>query len=687
MTQEARARAVVLGGALAGALALGVTAVLSAGRGVGTGFTFAAFTALLTVMLATPMYLPKGDEVEALELGEAFLVASLLLLQPLGTVLAYGFASTVSAAARRRPFGKSAFNVGQTLAAVAAAAGAAHLVAPHLAPEAASPLACAAAVVGAAVFLLVNSTAVSAAIAFTGQQPLRTVWLDGIGLRLLVWAGSVSIGVLVALGASRHSWGPIFGILPLFVLQAVLRGYGHARMDRHRMDGLFHTAVEAHRTMGVGDVERSLAASAQELLRCRSAQVRSRRPGPGELGAELPDRPGTWLVVSGRRGIVPFEEADQKLLEAIVAVGAAALDNAALYEQVLNERQKATSVVESSSDGIFSVDDEQRIESWNPAMERITGFVAADVVGSKCFTVFRPRDAEGRELCVAACPGRCGQHFETVPVQVTTIGGEQRWLDCTYSPMAEGGYVVVARDITTQKQVDDLKADFLATISHELRTPLTPIQGFLQTLLRHDVSFDEEEKRRFYEVMLRQSERLERLVKDLLDATSLQDQDHLFLPEEVDWATDVGHVVDLFRRQEPGRTFLVEVQEHLPRVVADEQRAEQVLSNLIANAIKYSPADEPVRITVEARGSEILTTVADRGPGIAPSDRDRIFERFTRLGDHLTRRVGGAGLGLFIARRLVEGMGGTIKAGAAPEGGAAFTFSLPVYEGVARARD
>ena len=90
---------------------------------------------------------------------------------------------------------------------------------------------------------------------------------------------------------------------------------------------------------------------------------------------------------------------------------------------------------------------------------------------------------------------------------------------------------------------------------------------------------------------------------------------------------------------------------------------------------------EPVRVTVEVRGADVVTTVADRGPGIPLADRERVFERFTRLGDHLTRRVGGAGLGLFIARRLVEGMGGVISVDAAPEGGAAVTFSLPVYQG------
>jgi signal transduction histidine kinase len=245
--------------------------------------------------------------------------------------------------------------------------------------------------------------------------------------------------------------------------------------------------------------------------------------------------------------------------------------------------------------------------------------------------------------------------------------------------MAEGGSVVVARDVTAQKEVDDLKADFLGTVSHELRTPLTPIIGFLQTLLRDDVSFSPEDRRRFYDLMLKQSERLQRLVNDLLDATSLNDRDHLFLPEELDWAVSARRVVDLFRGQHPDRRFDLAIGDDLPIVVADEQRAEQVLTNLLGNAVKYTPEGEPVTVTVSADAGVVVTTVCDRGPGIAPAERDLVFERFTRLGHHLTRRVGGAGLGLFIARRLVEGMGGTISVDDAPGGGAAFTFTLPVH--------
>ena len=671
-------RAVVGTGVVAGAATLASATVLSADRGVGPIVDVVAFTFALALSWAYPLLILKEEESEGLHLDEAFFVAMALLLPPFGVVLVYAVAAVAAHAVRRRPWSKIAFNAGQLVAAAGAGLAVFEVLGDQGGDVGARAVG--AAVAGAIAFFVVNSGLVAMAISVVERRPLREIWLEGIALRALVWCGSASLGLLAGLAGAGHPGAVLLALVPLAVLHVVLQGYGRARRDRQRMQGLFHAALAAHGSMGVADVEQALVAAAAELVRCRDARITDTPPDGDALGVRIPSpgSPDRWLVASDRRGVEAFDDADRGLLEAVAAIGATALDNAGLFEQVAVERRKMTDVVTSSSDGIFSVDGEQRIQSWNPAMEHITGFPASDVVGSKCFTVYRPRDEVGNELCVAACPGRCGQR-DAVPVQVTTITGELRWLTCTYASMPDGGYVVVARDITAQKQVDDLKADFLATVSHELRTPLTPIQGFLHTLMRDDVSFDDTQRQRFYEVMLRQSERLERLVKDLLDATTLQDPDQLFLPEEVDWPQAVRHVVDAFRGQDGTREIVVEIEPGVPHVVADEQRAEQVLSNLLSNALKYSDGG-PIRISVDARDGHVVTTVTDRGPGVPAADRDRIFERFTRLGDHMTRKVGGAGLGLFIAKRLVEGMGGEISVRNAAEGGAAFSFSLPQCE-------
>jgi PAS domain S-box-containing protein len=672
---------VVVTGVAAGAATLAVALLRAGDGGIGPAVDFVAFTGLLGVTWAYPLYVLKGDESEGLHLDEAFLVPMILLLPPVGVLAGFACAAVAAHALYRRPAPKIAFNAGQLVTAAGAAVGVFALLGGAV-TDVDTPVV-GALVLASAVFLVVNGGAVAVAISAAEGRRLRDVWRDGLALRLLVWVGSTSLGLLAAVAGFSHHGAVLLALAPLAVLHVVLRGYGRARRDRERMNGLFNTAIDAHRSIGMNDVSEALVRAATEQLRCRTGRVSTSPPASDELGTRLDDR--RWLIVAERRSVESFDEADQRLLDAIAVIGSTAIDNATLYAEVAAERKKMTDVVTSSSDGILSVDVDQRIQSWNPAMARITGIPAGDAIGAKCYMVFRPRDEQGNELCIAHCPGRCdgleANNDEPVNVQITTLANEQRWLTCTYSPLPDGGYVVVARDITTQKQVEDLKADFLATVSHELRTPLTPIQGFLHTLLREDVTFDDDHRRRFYEVMLRQSERLERLVKDLLDATSLQDSQQLFLPERVDWAGSVAHTVDLFRTQEPARPFVLEVAPSLPHVVADEQRAEQVLSNLVLNAIKYSPESAPVRVTVEEIDGVVRTTVFDGGPGVPAAERDRIFERFTRLGDHLTRRVGGAGLGLFIAKRLTEAMGGEISVDAAPEGGAAFSFTLPAYAG------
>jgi signal transduction histidine kinase len=270
-------------------------------------------------------------------------------------------------------------------------------------------------------------------------------------------------------------------------------------------------------------------------------------------------------------------------------------------------------------------------------------------------------------------------------VRIETVAGAERWITVTRSPLPAGGAVIVARDETAKKEVDDLKADFLATISHELRTPLTPIKGYL-AMLGSEPEPDADRRRAFVEVMARQTARLERLIGDLLDATSLRNT-QLYLPDHVDWSAAVVDVVALVRNQFGEHDIVIETNPNLPEVLADAQRAEQVLGNLIVNACKYSPLHTTVRVTLhreQVNGRDMVrTTVNDEGPGVPLPDRERIFERFTRLGDHMRRTVGGAGLGLFIARQLVEAMGGTISVGDSPAGGAAFTFTLPVASAIA----
>jgi PAS domain S-box-containing protein len=497
---------------------------------------------------------------------------------------------------------------------------------------------------------------------------------SGVGAVRLLGESAAAVLLILAAGVLVAAGARVFAL--------VVRWHGESeilRTERYRANELLQAALEAHSSIGVVEVERAIVSRACVLLGTPEARFDSSPPGVGEIGCRLrstydPDR---WLVAGARGDGRPYDAEDERALELLVATTAAALDNAHLHARTAGERRLLGDVFGSSSDAIFSVDGRGIVTSWNAAMAAITGRAADDAVGRACGEVIDARDADGRGVDLPAWL-TAPHDGDATALELLAARGARRWLDCAIAPMPDGGVVVVARDVSAQREVDDLKSDFLATVSHELRTPLTPIQGFLQTLMRDDATFDEAERLRFYEVMLRQSERLERLIKDLLDATSLQDKDHLFFPEQVDWCVVAERIVELFRRQDPTRAFELQIEPGLPDVVVDEQRAEQVLSNLLSNAVKYSPPRAPVTVTIGRRGAEVVTTVTDHGPGIAPGEREKVFDRFTRLGNHLTRTVGGAGLGLFIARRLVEGMGGTIDVDAGHDGGASFSFTLPV---------
>ena len=373
----------------------------------------------------------------------------------------------------------------------------------------------------------------------------------------------------------------------------------------------------------------------------------------------------------------PYTERDERILDALGERVSSTLHRLSLFEAVQAEQRTLADVLGSSSDGIFSVGSDLRVRSWNPAMARLTGIAEVVAVGQHCCTVFRPCNEEGQPLFGAACPARTGDEVEVL-VQLEVTEGQPLWLNCAFSKMSDGGCVVVARDVTTRKQIDDEKADFLATVSHELRTPLTPIKGFLQTLVRRDHEFTDDERQHIYEVMLREEQRLERLVHQLLQATSLDQAAAIELTEALDWDAAVREQVEHVSRQDPTREYSVLIAPDLPCVVADEQLAMQVLANLLSNAAKFSPDGTPIGVGVAHDDHRVVTTVADRGAGVPSGDRERIFDKFTRLGDHLTRPQQGVGLGLYIVRRSVEAMGGTAWVDDASAGGAAFSFSLPV---------
>jgi len=329
-------------------------------------------------------------------------------------------------------------------------------------------------------------------------------------------------------------------------------------------------------------------------------------------------------------------------------------------------------VLEHVADGVMLLDRNGQVRLWNPAAEAITFIAAEDVVGRPAADAIPGWQGAVDSVPVSASPDP--GHDEVV-IPIETSRGE-RWISIS-GVRFFGGTVYAFRDLTDARQLEEIKADFIATASHELRTPLAAVYGAAQTLLRHDFALDEVGRERFVSLIADESERLGRIVNEILlanqlDAGRLDIEVEPFDPHDL-----VERVVEATRTYAPPSVKLAIVApDGLPRVSADLDKVRQVLVNLVENAIKYSPEGGHVEVEVEEHDGNVRFVVRDEGLGIAPEDQDRIFEKFYRADPHMVRGVGGTGLGLYICKELVGRMGGKIWVEPNDGKGSAFFFEL-----------
>ena len=225
------------------------------------------------------------------------------------------------------------------------------------------------------------------------------------------------------------------------------------------------------------------------------------------------------------------------------------------------------------------------------------------------------------------------------------------------------------------QELDQMKSDFIAITSHELRTPITAIRGFVKTLLRNRDRLSPEQISSFMQIIDRQSERLARLVEDLLFISKIEAGTIRLTVEEIQLGRVLKEAIDALGPERRSRVWLDVQQDGV--VVVDPQRLDQILRNLIENALKFSPDDSTVFVEGRLIDGRVELSVADQGVGIKQEDIPRIFDRFHQAGHALTREAEGAGLGLYITKRLVDAMGGNISVTSAPGEGATFRVTLP----------
>ncbi len=380
---------------------------------------------------------------------------------------------------------------------------------------------------------------------------------------------------------------------------------------------------------------------------------------------------GSITLVTAESGRT-YGEDDLALAQELARHAAAAIDNARLYDEA-HRRSRAARALEAVADGVVLVDRDGVITLWNAAATTITGMAEEEVLGRSIEDVVHRWNELSPLIPVASKPGE-PVRAETVPFE---FGGRELWISGSGVGFEEGT-VYAFRDLTEERALEELKAEFVATVSHELRTPLAAIYGSAQTILRRDIELDPEIQQQLLGVIAAESDRLGTIVNDLLVAGRLDANQLPLAIERCDPVELAGSVVEAARTHLPASIDLeLDVPNGVPHVVADPGQLRQVLVNLIDNAIKYSPEGGRVALSVANGDGGIRFTIADVGLGIPSNEHRRIFEKFYRLDPDMTRGIGGTGLGLYICRELVRRMDGKIWVESKLGEGSTFVVELP----------
>lgn len=233
------------------------------------------------------------------------------------------------------------------------------------------------------------------------------------------------------------------------------------------------------------------------------------------------------------------------------------------------------------------------------------------------------------------------------------------------------------------KDIEQNYEDFISTVSHELRTPLTSIRGFSQTMLASWDKLDDESKKKFIKIIEEQSNRLIHLVENMLSVTKLQNSNKIVY-NEMNIKMPVEQIISVVKSQYPNQKFEFNYENHLPNIFVDRDKFQQIMTNLIENSAKYSSGDNVTRIDTGVWDNSVRIRISNVGIGIEASDYDKIFTKFSRIDNPLTRKVQGSGLGLYITKSLVEKMDGKITVESNPKNDGSnlatitFTVSFPI---------
>ncbi|MBI4312826.1 MAG: GAF domain-containing protein [Chloroflexi bacterium] len=386
--------------------------------------------------------------------------------------------------------------------------------------------------------------------------------------------------------------------------------------------------------------------------------------------------------LNGKRGGQAFSADDERLLNLFTVLAGVLLDNVDLYDEVAQERRTLAAIQESMAEGLIVLAPSRRVLYCNKAAETLSGVQADQALGRPIEEVlsFKAADFETPQQ-LESLLASIGQPPEgTRGIEVTLVTPQRKELAITVFPIAgeEGQRMtgILVRDITQERDLQRRRDDFVSIASHELRTPMTTILGFSELLLSRDPP--PETRREWLLFIHRDIQRLAFIVEDLLNISRIQ-SGRLKIDIE---PLDLRQVVDgisLVRNSTGRHPVRLQIPSDLPLVAADQAKLTQVIANLLDNAIKYTPKGGPITIGAQYQVAvkQVVVSIQDRGMGIAPEDKERLFTMFHRINRPETQGIRGTGLGLYIVKELVEMMRGDIWLESELDHGTTFFFTLP----------
>jgi len=377
------------------------------------------------------------------------------------------------------------------------------------------------------------------------------------------------------------------------------------------------------------------------------------------------------LTLIAAEAHAPYTEADFALALELARRAGILVDNARLFQEA-ERGANAARALDYVADGVVLLDLEGVVRHWNPAAAAITGITEEQALGKPVQDVVPIWESLASHVPLVR-PGEQAARPVTIPL---TIQDRELWVSASGVDFGEGT-VYALSDVTDEHALETARAEFVATASHELRTPLAAVYGAIRTVRREDIELGDDEQATFLEMIEGETARLSQIVDQILLAGQL-DADAIEIElDECDPAGVASSVIESASLHLPEGISLRLTANGARRIVCDENKLRQVLTNLVDNAIKYSPEGGDVEVRLDSENGDCLIEVADEGLGIPSSEVERIFEKFYRLDPQQTRGVGGSGLGLYICRELVERMNGRLEVDSEPGRGSRFTVALP----------